>query len=363
MSGQASATKVDEEAGSMKALQLTEWKHDAEFREVPEPDPGPGQVLVRVGGAGACHSDLHLMHDFESGMLPFGPPFTLGHENAGWVEALGAGVRNLEIGQPVAVYGPWGCGTCPRCLRGSENYCARQAERPTFGPGLGDDGGMAPLLLVPDPRHLVPLSTLDPVHAAPLTDAGLTPYHAIARSRELLLPGSSAVVIGAGGLGHLGVQILAATTPAHVIAVDAREGARQLAKSSGAHDVVAPGPDAADEIRDLTKGVGADVVIDCVGNDETLALSVAASRSLGHITIVGLGGGTLPVGFFTVPYEASIATTYWGSIPELVEVVALGEAGLIRAEIERFSLDDAPDAYRRMQAGELDGRAVIVPDA
>jgi propanol-preferring alcohol dehydrogenase len=345
----------------MKALRLTQWKHDPEFVQVDEPDPGPGQVVVRVGGAGACHSDLHLMHDFEAGMLPFDPPFTLGHENAGWVHALGAGVEGLEEGQPVAVYGPWGCGTCSRCLRGSENYCARQAERPTFGPGLGNDGGMAPLLLVPDPRHLVPLDRLDPVDAAPLTDAGLTPYHAIARSRDLLVPGSTAVMIGIGGLGHLGVQILAATTSARVIAVDARERARQLAKSSGADHVVAPGPDAAAEIRELTRGAGADLVVDCVGNDETLALAVAVSRTLGQVTIVGLGGGSLPVGFFTVPYEASITTTYWGSIPELAEVVALGEAGLIRAEVERFSLAAAPEAYRRMAAGELDGRAVISP--
>jgi propanol-preferring alcohol dehydrogenase len=220
---------------------------------------------------------------------------------------------------------------------------------------------MAPLLLVPDPRHLVPLDRVDPVDAAPLTDAGLTPYHAIARSRDLLVPGSTAVMIGIGGLGHLGVQILAATTSARVIAVDARERARQLAKSSGADHVVAPGPDAAAEIRELTRGAGADLVVDCVGNDETLALAVAVSRTLGQVTIVGLGGGSLPVGFFTVPYEASITTTYWGSIPELAEVVALGEAGLIRAEVERFSLDEAPEAYRRMAAGELDGRAVISP--
>jgi propanol-preferring alcohol dehydrogenase len=345
----------------MKALQLTQWQHDAEFREVAVPTPGPGEVLVRVGGAGACHSDLHLMHDFTDGQLPFGPPFTLGHENAGWVEDVGAGVHDLEIGRPVAVYGPWGCGTCARCLQGTENYCAQQADRATFGPGLGDDGGMAPFLLVPDRRHLVPLDRLDPVEAAPLTDAGLTPYHAIARSRHLLVPGSTAVAIGVGGLGHMGVQILAATSPAHIIAVDGRETARQLAKSSGAHDVVAPGPSAAEEVRELTRGIGADLVIDFVGNDETLALAVAVSRSLGHVTIVGLGGGTLPVGFFSVPYEASIATTYWGSIPELVEVVALAEAGLIRAEIERFPLDAAPVAYERMAQGQLDGRAVIIP--
>jgi propanol-preferring alcohol dehydrogenase len=345
----------------MKALQLTQWRHRPELREVPDPEPAPGQVLVKVGGAGACHSDLHLMNEFEEGQLPFNPPFTLGHENAGWVEALGPGVNGIEVGQPVAVYGPWGCGTCPRCLVGMENYCERQAARGRFGPGLGDDGGMASHLLVPDVRHLVPLTHLDPVDAAPLTDAGLTPYHAVARSRDRLPAGSTALAIGVGGLGHMGIQILRAITPARVIAVDTRPDALELAKSSGADHVVAAGADAAAEIREITSGRGVDVAIDFVGNDATIALAVASSRTLSDITIVGLGGGSVGVGFFTVPYEATIATTYWGSIPELVEVVALAESGRIRAEVEKFSLESALDAYDRMASGQLSGRAVIVP--
>jgi propanol-preferring alcohol dehydrogenase len=345
----------------MKALQLTQWKHEPELREVPVPEPGPGQILVKVGGAGACHSDLHLIHEFDTGLVPFDPPFTLGHENAGWVEATGVGVAGLDVGQPVAVYGPWGCGTCARCLRGMENYCARQAERASFGPGLGEDGGMAPYLLVSDARHLVPLHDLDPVQAAPLTDAGLTPYHAVAISRDVLVPGTTAVAIGVGGLGHMGIQILRALTPATVIAVDARPAALVLAEESGAHHTVLAGPDAAGRVRDLTRGQGADVVIDFVGSDDTMALAVASSRTLGDITLVGLAGGSLPVGFFSVPYEARIRTTYWGSIPELVEVIALAESGRLRAEVEVHSLAEAPDAYRRMAAGELQGRAVIVP--
>ncbi|HEY3486278.1 MAG TPA: alcohol dehydrogenase catalytic domain-containing protein, partial [Ilumatobacteraceae bacterium] len=162
----------------MRALQLTGWQQPPEIREVPEPEPGPGQVVVRVGGAGACHSDLHIMDEFVDGMLPAVLPFTLGHENAGWVHALGAGVEGLEVGQPVAVYGPWGCGRCHRCRQGLENYCERQAEVGPPGGGLGLDGGMAKLLLVPSARSLVPLGDLDPAEAAPLTDAGLTPYHA-----------------------------------------------------------------------------------------------------------------------------------------------------------------------------------------
>ncbi|MCL4810718.1 MAG: alcohol dehydrogenase catalytic domain-containing protein [Thermoanaerobaculia bacterium] len=157
----------------MRALQLIDWKRAPELVEVPEPTPGPGQVVVKVGGAGACHSDLHLIHDFEPGLLPWNPPFTLGHENAGWVSAIGDGVTSVAEGDPVAVYGPWGCGTCARCQLGIETLCENPAGAPvpSGGGGLGLDGGMADYLLVPSARHLVPLPAgLEPSAAAPLTD-------------------------------------------------------------------------------------------------------------------------------------------------------------------------------------------------
>jgi propanol-preferring alcohol dehydrogenase len=350
----------------MQALRLTAWKTDPVLVEVPEPVPGPGQVVVRIGGAGACHSDLHLMHDFEAGLLPWGPPFTLGHENAGWVHALGEGATGVEVGQPVAVYGPWGCGTCARCRLGVETYCEDLAHAPVpmGGGGLGLDGGMAELMLVPAARHLVPLPDgLDPAVAAPLTDAGLTPYHAVRRSLPKLVPGATAVVIGVGGLGHLGIQILEATTAARVVAVDVRAEARALAAELGADLVVEPGPDAAGEIRAFTGGRGADLVLDFVGSDATLGLGAAVGRFMGDLTIVGIAGGTLPVSFFSVPYEVSIQSTYWGSRPELVEVLDLGARGLLRPKITTFPLGRAPHAYAALEAGTLEGRAVVVPGA
>jgi propanol-preferring alcohol dehydrogenase len=348
----------------MLALQLLEWKSEPKLMEVDEPRPGPGQVVVKIGGAGACHSDLHLMHDFEAGVLPWGPPFTLGHENAGWVHALGDGVTGFTVGQPVAVYGPWGCGSCARCRLGIETYCENPAAAsvPGGGGGLGLDGGMAEYLLVPDARHLVPLPDgLEPVQAAPLTDAGLTPYHAIRRSWPKLAPATHAVVIGVGGLGHLGVQILKATTATRVIAVDTRPAALQLAEECGADLTVRAGDEAAEQVRQATGGRGADLVLDFVGADATLALGAAVTRSLGDLTIVGIAGGTLPVSFFSVPYEVSIQTTYWGSRPELVEVLDLGARGLVRPKVTTFPLDQAMTAYHQMQHGELEGRAVIVP--
>jgi propanol-preferring alcohol dehydrogenase len=329
--------------------------------DVADPEPGPGEVLVRIGGAGACHSDLHLMHEFPPGILPFDAPFTLGHENAGWVESVGAGVTGLESGQPVAVYGAWGCGHCRQCLQGCENYCENRATHPKEGSGLGFDGGMAPLLLVPSARHLVPLGDLDPVAAAPLTDAGLTPYHAIKRSLGKLVPGSHTLVIGAGGLGHMAIQILAALSATTIIAVDQSADALRLAESVGAAHGVLAGDDAITEIREHSRGRGTDLVLDFVGVDATMALAAAASRPLSDVTLVGIGMGSYPFSFFTLPYEVSLSTTYWGSVTELMEVLALGEVGHIKAHVQEFSLEDAPKAYEQMAAGTLHGRAVIVP--
>ncbi len=345
----------------MKALQLTEWKQAGELVEVPDPEPGPGEVLIRIGGSGACHSDLHLMHDFEPGLLPWGPPFTLGHENAGWVESLGAGVGGLEVGEPVAVYGPWGCGRCHRCQQGMENYCERPDLTGGAVGGLGANGGMAPYMVVPDARHLLSIGDLEPAAAAPLTDAGLTPYHAVKRALHLLVPGSTAVVIGAGGLGHMAVQMLRALTPATVIAVDKRPEALTLAESVGAHAGVLADDDAAATITELSKGKGADVVLDVVGADQTLALGAAVTRPLGQLTIVGIAGGTLPVSYFGIAYEVSVATTYWGTRPELTEVLSLAQSGMITPHVQRFSLAEAPEVYERLAAGDIDGRAVVVP--
>ena len=349
----------------MRALRLLSWKSEPVLVEVDQPTPGPGEAVIRIGGAGACHSDLHLMHDFEAGGLSWGPPFTLGHENAGWVHELGPGVTSLEVGQPVAVYGAWGCGACARCLQGVENYCEGVAARPAGGGGgLGLDGGMADYMLVPAAsRHLVPLpQSLSPAAAAPLTDAGLTPYHAVRRSWSKLAPGSTAVVVGVGGLGQMAVQILKATTAARVVAVDTRPEALRAAEEDGADLTLQPSDAAAAVIREQTDGVGADVVLDFVGAEATMALGVAVARQCGDITIVGLAGGALPVSFFGVPFEVSVQTTYWGSRAELLEVLDLASRGLVRPRTTHVPLGDAVDAYRELAAGRISGRAVIVPD-
>jgi alcohol dehydrogenase, propanol-preferring len=342
----------------MEAIQLTAWERPAAHVDVPTPEPGPGEVLVRVAGAGLCHSDLHLMH-WPAGSLPYELPFTLGHEVAGTVAALGAGADGLEVGEPVLVYGPWGCGRCRACSVGAEHVC--EADGMARGAGLGRDGGLAEYMVVPSPRLTVPIDGLDPVAAAPLADAALTPYHAIRRALHLLRPGTSAVVIGVGGLGHVAVQLLKALSPARVVAVDRRDEALELATGSGADVVLQAGGLAAPELQRAAGRRGAALVVDCVGSDETLALAAGAVAPGGQVAIIGLGGGTFPMRFGAVALETHVIFSFWGTREELVDVVELARAGAIELEVERVPLAAVPAAYERLAAGGCSGRVVAVP--
>jgi alcohol dehydrogenase, propanol-preferring len=348
----------------MKAVQLTAWKSDPQLVDVEVPVAGPGQVVIKVAGAGLCHSDLHLLHDFDEGMFPWAPPFTLGHENSGWIHQVGEGGDAASVGRAVAVHGPWGCGVCDACKRGQDTYCHAPTESygSAFGGGLGVDGGQAEYMLIPDARFLVPIpDALDPVAAAPLTDAGLTPYHAVKLSLPKLMPGTTAVCIGVGGLGHMGVQILRAMTGANIIAVDMKDEALELARSCGADLTIRADDDPAAQVKDATEGRGAEVVIDFVGSDASLATAVACTRIQGDMTIVGVGGGSFPMNLYSPPYECAVRSIYWGTRAELGEVLALAAKGLITPHYSTFSLDAALEAYAAMAAGTLSGRAVIVP--
>jgi propanol-preferring alcohol dehydrogenase len=345
----------------VKALQYRSVGAAPEVVTVPDPEPGPGQVLLKVTAAGVCHSDIAVM-SWPAEALPFPLPLTLGHEGAGIVAALGDGVAGVSVGDPVAVYGPWGCGVCAKCAQGRENYCLRAKELGIAPPGLGAPGAIAEYLLVDDARHLVPLGDLDPVRTVPLTDAGLTPYHAIKQALPKLVPGSTAVVIGAGGLGHVAVQLLRAMTAARVVALDVSEDKLALAREVGAHEVVLSDARSAAVIRELTGGLGAEAVFDFVGAAPTAALAGAAVAVEGEVSIVGLGGGSLPVGFGTISYDAAVRAPYWGTRGELIEVLDLARTGAVDVHVETYSLDEAPAAYERLHAGKVNGRAVILPN-
>lgn len=345
----------------MRAVVFSEWQTFPTLEDVEQPEPGPGEVLLKVAGAGACHSDVAIYKEFAKdapGSIP--PPFVLGHENAGWVEALGAGVNGIAVGDAFLVYGPIGCGHCKMCSRGQDTYCENAASMPYLGVGLGRDGGMAEYVVVPA-RNLVALGDADPVAAAPLSDAGLTPYHAIKNSLPHLAGGGRfALVVGLGGLGQIAVQLLTALTGATVIATDMKPDAMRLAEANGAISVPG-GDDQVEAIRDLTGGRGVDAAFDFVGVTPTIKTAQACMAQGGRLTVVGIAGGVTEWSFFTTPFESTITNTYWGTIEDLYDVVAMYRAGQIQPDIERFAMDDALEAYRRLEAGELSGRAVVTP--
>jgi len=347
----------------MRAIMFTDWKTFPTLEETEKPTPGPGEVLLKVAGAGACHSDVAVFHDMDGATAPpqLTPPFILGHENSGWVDEVGAGVAGIKIGAAYLVYGPIGCGHCPACSRGQDTYCQNVAEMPYLASGLGRNGGMAEYMTVPA-RNLVPLEDADPIAAAPLSDAGLTPYHAI----KLALPklqggGKTALVIGLGGLGQLAVQILTAITGATVIATDMKPEAMKRASEFGAVTVPS-GDDQVAAIRELTAGRGVDAVFDFVGITNTIELAMKTAAVRGRVTVVGIAGGAYEWGFYTAPYEAELLSTYWGTLEELHEVVALYRAGKITPDSEIFDIDDALTAYKKLEAGEISGRAVVAPN-
>ncbi|MFC4149681.1 NAD(P)-dependent alcohol dehydrogenase [Micromonospora mangrovi] len=329
--------------------------------DVPTPEAGPGEVLLRVGAVGACHSDLHIL-DAAEGAFPV--PLTLGHEIAGTVDTVGAAVTGWSPGDRAAVYGIIGCGHCRACLRGLENQCR---VVPVGGIGISRDGGLAEYVVVPASR-LLHVGDLDLTQAAPLTDAGLTPYHAIELARSALRPGTTCVVIGIGGLGHMAVQILLATTAVRIVAVDTNVAALDLATRMGAHDVVRAGPDTVDAIRAIVGPPpdGADVVLDFVGAEPTLTTARQVVATGGQLLLVGLAGGTLPVRPVAdepppIPLETSVQVPFWGTRAELAEVVALARQGELRADVHTFPLDRAPEAYDLLRRGEIHGRAIVVP--
>lgn len=240
----------------MKAIQYTRIGAEPELVDIPTPEPKAGEVLLEITAAGVCHSDEFIM-SLPAEQFGYELPMTLGHEGAGRVAAVGAGVTDLDIGTNVVVYGPWGCGRCWHCAQGLENYCSRARELGIAPPGLGAPGAIAEYMIVDSPRHLVPIGDLDPVTTVPLTDAGLTPYHAIKRSLGKLRAGSYAVVIGTGGLGHVGIQLLRHLSPARIIALDVNDEKLAFAREVGAHESVLSNADAAANVRKITGSAGA----------------------------------------------------------------------------------------------------------
>ncbi|KAA0120568.1 NAD(P)-dependent alcohol dehydrogenase [Mycolicibacterium sp. P9-22] len=346
----------------MKAVQLVEPGR-LEVVDIPVPAIGRDQVLLKVAAAGLCHSDVHIRH------LPVAIsdlPQTLGHETAGHVVEVGADVVGWAEGDAAVVHLIWACGACPACSRGDDNVCfqaGRGAMPPT--PGLGPAGGMAEYMAVPA-RHLVQIGGLDPVSSAPLADAGMTPYHVVRNSLHVLRPDSTAVVIGIGGLGHLAVQLLAHLSVARVVAIDQDDNRLATAVRHGAHETIRADAEPAFRILELTGGRGAEAVFDFVGNDGTAEIAANSIAPDGVYQLVGIGGGAVPIVAnprFGVgwPWGASARTSYGGTRSDLLGCVALAAAGRLSVDIETFALTDAVAAFDRLEAGTINGRAVLIP--
>ena len=322
----------------MLAVRLPAVGEPLVLADVPLPEPRGTEVRIRVAGCGVCHTDLHILRGEQPRVST---PLTLGHEVSGWVDAWGPAAGELRAGEAVAVFGGWGCGACRECRAGEEQRCALGDS-----PGFQRDGGYAEYMLVPHPRHLVPLGALDPVQAAPLADAGITPFRAVRRAADWLRPGARVLLIGFGGLGQFAIQYLA-RLPGLVVAVEEIDPRKlELARSVGTLD-------------ELDRP--ADVVFDFVGTDATLARSAAAVAPGGLVSLVGEGGGSLRFGFEQPAVEAYLATTAWGSLDDLRAVVAM--APELSWNVERVPLREAPQALERVAAGDLLGRLVLVPSA
>ncbi|HVX70616.1 MAG TPA: alcohol dehydrogenase catalytic domain-containing protein [Mycobacteriales bacterium] len=339
----------------MRAYRLLDWQR-ADFDDIPVAEAGPGQVRVRIGGVGLCHSDVIFL-DSPTGLLPYELPFTLGHEIAGWIDAIGAGVDGVGLDEAVAVACMAPCGECRWCRRGQDNCCVDTWH----GRGFGTDGGLAEYVLV-GAGQVVPLGDLDPKLVAPLTDAGATSYHAVKKVLPKLYDDSTVVVIGVGGLGAYGVQWLRMLSSARIIAVEAKPERITAAADLGAHEVIEAGEGLSKRLAAAIGDGGADAILDFVGSDATIRASMRNVAKAGAIGLVGQGFGSAEVRYGAWAHDADLFNPQGATIAELGEVIALAKSGDVVVEVEQFGFDQVVEAYDRLKAGTLNGRAVVLPN-
>ena len=327
------------------------------YEDVEEPRiTRPGDVIVKIGGAGVCRTDLHIIEGIWRNQVSVDLPYIMGHENAGWVEAVGKGVSAVKVGDPVICHPLVTSGHCLACRRGNDMH----ASDSSF-PGINANGGYAEYLLTGE-RTLVKLPrSLAPKDVAPYTDAGLTAYRAAKKASRHLLPGEYAVVIGAGGLGHIGIQVLKAMCAAEIIVVDRSEKSLALAGECGAHHLVRADGSEVEAVLELTGGRGAEAVIDFVGEGDAVANGLAMTRNAGSYYIVGYGGKIDLPTIDMITSEKTIVGNLVGTYAELVELMALADRGLVNLRTREYRLSAANDALQDLHHGRIHGRAVLIP--
>jgi NAD+-dependent secondary alcohol dehydrogenase Adh1 len=341
----------------MRAVRLHEYDKRPTVDQTPDPQiTGPNDVIVKIGGAGLCRTDLHLVEGQWAEKTGTPLPFTLGHENAGWVHEVGSAVEHLSPGDTVILHPQATCGLCRACRAGDDMHCLN-----SFFPGLNTDGGMADFLRTGQ-RAVVKIDPkLQPADVAALADAGLTAYHAVRKAVPLLYPGTKVVLIGAGGLGHIGIQALKALTPAEIIVVDRSEAALELAKSIGAdYGVLADGGQV-EKVLELTDGNGAEVVIDFVGEQGAERAGVGMLRRAGSYFVIGYGGAINVPTIDIISTEINFVGNLVGTFNDLDELMTLAAQGKVKLHTQTYPLDAVNDAMDDLDAGRLRGRGILVP--
>lgn len=342
----------------MKAVRVHEYQSDPRIDDIPEPTlRGPLDVIVKIGGAGVCRTDLHIVNGDWAQIQNPDLPYVIGHENAGWVHEVGEGVTNVAVGDTVILHPQPSCGLCLACRAGNDMHCAN-----AFFPGLSNnDGGMAEYLRT-TARACVKLNPdTKPADVAALADAGLTAYHAVRKAVPTLWPGTTAVVQGAGGLGHIGIQTLKALCAARVVVVDRNPDALALAKEIGADETVVADGNQAQAVKDLTDGRGGDVVFDFVAEQGAELDAWAMTAPAGSMFVLGYGGQFTAPTLDFVAGEKNVIGNIVGTYNDLAELMVLAQAGKVTLHTKQYPLDAALDALHDLDAGRVRGRAILVP--
>jgi NAD+-dependent secondary alcohol dehydrogenase Adh1 len=343
----------------MLAARLHKYHEALAVEQIDEPQiTGPLDVIVKVGGAGLCRTDLHIQEGQWAEKSGVELPYVLGHENAGWVHEIGSAVSNVAIGDTVIVHPLITCGLCRACRAGDDVHCSNN-----LFPGISVDGGFAELLKT-SARSVVKLDpVLHPKDIAALADAGLTAYHAVKKAVGILYPGSRAVVIGAGGLGHIGIQCLKAMTPAEIIVIDPSERARALAGEIGADHTVAADGTQVDTVLEMTDGAGAEAIIDFVGERGAIEDGVAMLREAGSYYVIGYGENINVPTIDIISREINFIGNLVGSYNDLAELMTLTAQGKVTLHTSGYPLEAVNDAMADLDQGRLQGRGILVADA
>ncbi|WP_435152042.1 NAD(P)-dependent alcohol dehydrogenase [Haladaptatus sp. DFWS20] len=346
----------------MRAARLHEYTDEMgdalSIEDVDRPEvTDDNHVIVEVEGAGWCQTDNHVIEGMWEEQMNQSLPMTLGHENAGTVAEVGSDVTLVSEGDAVVCHPARTCGLCRACRLGQDMHC----ENLVF-PGLSTDGGFADYLLTSERAVILLPDGVDPAEIAPHADAGITAYHAVKKAVRELNPGEHAVVVGVGGLGHIGLQALRTMSAAKITAVEVKDEALDLATDVGAdHTVNSRDEDVAEEVDAITDGAGVHQILDFVGNDETLAYAPALLAGGGEHHVVGYGGHIHEPAQALVNGDFDYRGTLVGNYTELEELMALVARGDVELRTTRYDLSDINDVAEKLEHGEIEGRAVITP--